>query len=110
MPLWNITIFILFISEDRVNVLFLNHKDKRNVLRENKHMEMKTMIDNLADAGCTKHDAEIAGELFKNGQTDELIQFLKKCRCSLMDEMHESQRKVDCMDFLIRRAERNEAK
>ena len=73
-------------------------------------MEMKTMIDNLADAGCTKHDAEIAGELFKNGQTDELIQFLKKCRCSLMDEMHESQRKVDCMDFLIRRAERNAAK
>ena len=73
-------------------------------------MEMKTMIDNLADAGCTKHDAEIAGELFKNGQTDELIQFLKKCRCSLMDEMHESQRKVDRMDFLIRRAERKMAK
>ena len=73
-------------------------------------MELKTMIDNLADAGCTKHDAEIAGELFKNGQTDELIQFLKKCRCSLMDEMHESQRKVDCMDFLIRRVERNAAK
>ena len=65
MPLWNITIFILFISEDRVNALFLNYKDKRNVLRGNKHMEMKTMIDNLADAGCTKHDAEIAGELFK---------------------------------------------
>ena len=73
-------------------------------------MELKAMFDNLADVGCTKHDAEIAGELFKNGQTDELIQFLKKCRCSLMDEMHESQRKVDCMDFLIRRAERNEAK
>ena len=73
-------------------------------------MELKAMIDNLADAGCTKHDAEIAGELFKNGQTDELIQFLKKCRCSLMDEMHESQRKVDRMDFLIRRVERKAAK
>ena len=73
-------------------------------------MEMKTMIDNLADAGCTKHDAEIAGELYKNGQADELIRFLKKWRCGLMEEMHESQRKVDCMDFLIRRVERNAAK
>ena len=73
-------------------------------------MEMKTMIDNLTDAGCTKHDAEIARELYKNGQIDELIGFLKKCRCGLMEEMHESQRKVDCMDFLIRRAERNAAK
>ena len=73
-------------------------------------MELKSMLDNLADAGCTKHDAEIAGELYKNGQADELIRFLKKCRCSLMDEMHESQRKVDRMDFLIRRAERKTAK
>ena len=73
-------------------------------------MELKAMLDNLADAGCTKHDAEIAGELFKNGQTDELIQFLKKCRCSLMDEMHESQRKVDRIDFFIRQAEKEVAK
>ncbi|SNU05846.1 hypothetical protein SAMN06297422_10562 [Lachnospiraceae bacterium] len=73
-------------------------------------MELKAMFDNLADVGCTKHDAEIAGELYKNGQADELIRFLKKCRCSLMDEMHESQRKVDRMDFLIRRVERKAAK
>ena len=73
-------------------------------------MELKAMLDNLADAGCTKHEAEIAGELYKNGQADELIRFLKKCRCSLMDEMHESQRKVDRMDFLIRRAEKEAVK
>ena len=64
-------------------------------------LELQAMLDNLADAGCTKHDAEIAGELYKNGQLDELIRLLKKCRCSLMDEMHESQRKVDRMDYLI---------
>ena len=66
-------------------------------------MELKAMLDNLADVGCTKHDAEIAGELYKNGQADELIRFLKKCRCSLVDEMHESQRKVDRMYYLIRK-------
>ena len=25
-----------------------------------------------------------------------------RCRCSRMEELHESQRKVDCLDFLIR--------
>ena len=73
-------------------------------------MELKAMLDNLADAGCTKHDAEIAEELFKNGQTDDLVLFLKKRRCKLMDEMHESQRKVDRMDYLIRRAEKELSK
>jgi hypothetical protein len=35
---------------------------------------------------------------------------LKKCRCSLMDEMHESQRKVDWMDNLIRMVEKEKVK
>ena len=73
-------------------------------------MELKEILENLADAGCTTRDAKIAGELYKNGQEEELIRFLKKCRCSLMEEMHESQRRVDRMDFLIRRAERHAAK
>ncbi|MCR5208907.1 MAG: hypothetical protein K6C99_01705 [Lachnospiraceae bacterium] len=72
-------------------------------------MELKEMVENLADAGCTRHDVMIAEELYKNGQADELIRFLRKCRCSLMEEMHESQRKVDRMDFLIRRTERENA-
>ena len=69
-------------------------------------MELKAMLDNLAAVGCGKQDAEIAEKLYKTGQTDELIRFFRKCRCGLMDEMHESQRKVDRMDHLIRRAEK----
>ena len=69
-------------------------------------MEMKAMLDNLTDAGCGKRDTEIAEKLYESGQKDELIRFFKKCRCTLVDEMHESQRKVDRMDYLIRRAEK----
>ena len=69
-------------------------------------MELKAMLDNLADAGCTKHDAEIAEELYKNGQADELVRFLRKCRCCLVDEMHESQRRVDRIDIMIRQVEK----
>ena len=31
---------------------------------------------------------------------------MKKDRCRLMDELHESGRKVDCLDFLIRSTEK----
>ena len=31
-----------------------------------------------------------------------LIRYFRKCRCSRMEELHESQRRVDCLDFLIR--------
>ena len=73
-------------------------------------MEMKTMIDNLMVAGCEKRDTEIAEKLYESGQKDELIRFFKKCRCTLVDEMHESQRKVDRMDYLIRRVEKESTK
>ena len=69
-------------------------------------MEMKAMLDNLTDAGCGKRAMEIAEKLYESGQKYELIRFFKKCRCTLVDEMHESQRKVDRMDYLIRRAEK----
>ena len=36
------------------------------------------------------------------GDTEALIRHLRKCRCIRMEELHESQRKVDCLDFLIR--------
>ncbi len=73
-------------------------------------MEMKTMTDNLMVAGCEKRDTEIAEKLYESGQKDELIRFFKKCRCILVDEMHESQRKVDRMDYLIRRTEKEAIK
>jgi hypothetical protein len=73
-------------------------------------MELKTMIDCLSDIGVDDEHKEMAKQFLESGQKSELIGYLKRCRCTLMDEMHESQRKVDCMDFLIRRAERNAAK
>ena len=49
-------------------------------------MDLKMMIDSLSEIGLTDEQ--------------------KKCRCGLIDEMHESQRKVDRMDYLIRKAEK----
>ena len=69
-------------------------------------MDLKLMIDSLSDMGLTDEQKKTAKMLYESGQKSELIRYLKKCRCSLMDEMHESQRKVDRMDLLIRKAEK----
>ena len=69
-------------------------------------MDIKTLEKGLTDTGYGDEQKIIASKLFQSGSMDELIRYLKKCRCSLMDEMHESQRKVDRMDYLIRKAEK----
>ena len=73
-------------------------------------MELREMIADMSDVGCGFEQEETAMLLYESGQTDELVRYLKKCRCSLMDEMHESQRRVDRMDYLIRRAEKETIK
>ena len=44
--------------------------------------------------------------LYETGSYDEMLHQMKVQRCVLIDEMHESQRKVDRMDFLIRNQEK----
>ncbi len=64
------------------------------------------MIQNLKDAGCGSQTIEKVCKLYNNGQVQDAIKMLRKHRCSLMDSMHESQGKVDCLDFLVRRMEK----
>ena len=63
-------------------------------------MDLKMMIDSLSEIGLTDEQKRTARKLY------DIIRYLKKCRCGLIDEMHESQRKVDRMDYLIRKAEK----
>ncbi len=64
--------------------------------------ELERILTNLSDAGCGSGDLEKAQRLYEAGDTQALIRYFRKCRCVRMEELHESQRKVDCLDFLIR--------
>ena len=64
--------------------------------------ELEKILTNLSDAGCGSEELEKARKLYEAGDTEALIRHLRKCRCIRMEELHESQRKVDCLDFLIR--------
>ena len=73
--------------------------------RRNK-MDTVKILENLSDMGCDDKQIYFMKKMYEEGDTDTLLRDLRKCRCHLMDELHESQEKVDNMDFLIRQIQK----
>ena len=55
-------------------------------------------------AGVSQDAVTKAIELYQSDARDELVRFLRLKRCELVEEMHESQRRADRMDYLIRQS------
>ncbi len=69
-------------------------------------MDTEKIIENLSDMGCDKNEIRFMKKMYEEGDIDTLLRVLRKCRGSLMDELHISQKKVDNMDFLIRQIQK----
>ena len=72
-------------------------------------MDKEYLKQCLSDVGCCNEATDTILERFESGRIDEMVRLLKKERCRAMDEYHECGRKVDCMDFMLRKIE-NEMK
>ena len=72
-----------------------------------KNTDIEKIIVNMGDAGCSRTDIERVRNLHEAGFNDEIIKCLRRCRCDLIEELHRNQRRVDCLDHLIRTAENN---
>ena len=59
------------------------------------------LYQNLIDAGCEQETAEQCVELEKAGKHTDLLQFLSRHRADLLDTVHENQKRIDCLDFLV---------
>ena len=60
----------------------------------------------LSDAGLGQDAIDQAERLLQAGCTEDLIRYLRLCRCDLMEDLHRSQRRVDHLDYVIRRTEK----
>ncbi len=69
-------------------------------------MDLEQLKQNLSDAGCCREAAKDIMEMCEAGNIEGALRTMKKDRCRLMNELHESGRKVDCLDFLIRKTEK----
>ena len=67
----------------------------------------ETLKNCMKDAGMSQEAVTKAIELYQCDAREELVRFLRLRRCELVEEMHESQRRVDRMDYLIRQSKTN---
>ena len=72
--------------------------------------QTENLLMGMADAGCKAEEIEKAERILQAGSLSELTKVLKQCRCALMEQMHESQKQVDLMDYLIRKTEKQSIK
>ena len=70
-----------------------------------KNTDIEKLLISMEDAGCPDADIERVRRLHEAGLDDDIVRCLRRCRCDLIEELHKSQRKVDCIDHLIRAAE-----
>ncbi len=61
----------------------------------------------LEETGTDRETISRAVELYRSGRGKDLVRLLKAQRCGLVEEMHESQRRVDRIDYLIRQSKNN---
>lgn len=64
--------------------------DKIGILRQN-----------LADAGCREETVKSCVDYANRAEWSALILLLAKHKAALLNVVHESQKQIDCLDFLI---------
>ena len=70
------------------------------------NVQKENLVIALSDAGFKQEVIEMAERLWEAGSTKDLIRHFRLCRCELMDILHESQKRVDRVDTLIRQTEK----
>ena len=61
----------------------------------------KKLSETLRDAGCGDADIQTFLALQASGKSEEAIRLLSRHRCRLLCRMHEAQKPVDILDYLI---------
>lgn len=67
----------------------------------NETSERTRLLRNLKDAGCDETTIQKYFELQKEGRRQEQYRLLSLHRASLLDQVHVSQHRIDCLDYLI---------
>lgn len=70
---------------------------------------MDEFISYLEDAGCDQDLISEICRLYTGGEKGTVISRLRRHRCMLMDELHESQEKVDRLDFVLRKISKSQS-
>ncbi len=61
----------------------------------------EAVIQNLKDAGCDQDIVECCIACMKQGKKNELLKRLEEHRKGLLHKVHEEEKHIDCLDYLV---------
>lgn len=64
-------------------------------------MDKQALKQNLIDSGCSKEVIDEFFSLYEQKKKKEALRLLTKHKSELLDNLHDSQKKIDCLDYLI---------
>ncbi len=70
----------------------------------------EAVIQNLKDAGCAPDIIECCIACMEQGKKKELLKRLEDHRKGLLDKVHEEEKQIDCLDYLVYQIRRCESK
>ena len=70
----------------------------------------EAVIQNLKDAGCTQDIIECCMACVEQGKKRELLKRLEEHRTGLLHKVHEEEKHIDCLDYLVYQIRRCESK
>ena len=66
-----------------------------------KEDKTEELIQNLQDAGGNREIVKEFSKLLKEKQMDKIFILLSKYRSSLLESLHQNQKEIDILDYLI---------
>lgn len=70
----------------------------------------EAVIQNLKDAGCAPDIIECCITCMEQGKKNELLKRLEEHRTGLLHKVHEEEKHIDCLDYLVYQIRRCESK
>ncbi len=70
----------------------------------------EAVIQNLKDAGCARDIIECCIACMEQGKKNELLRRLEEHRKGLLHKVHEEEKHIDCLDYLVYQIRRCESK
>ena len=61
----------------------------------------EAVVQNLEDAGCTMDTIECCIACMEQGKKNELLKRLEEHRKALLCKVHEEEKHIDCLDYLV---------
>lgn len=76
--------------------------DKRIGLEKlSEYGSKEAVIQNLKDAGCSRDTIECCIDCLDCGEKAELLKRLENHRKGILYKVHEGEKQIDCLDYLV---------